>query len=149
MCGFDTSMGDNPEVASPHVSSGRAKAITQSADQTYRGMEAAGDANAQAAADHLGVPVSEMSDLKIINLNDSLREGDAAAKMPANDVSRMVAAAPTVLGNQSSEVGRFFADSTPKTGIGARSGTKSRVALQNFHTQFGAAAVAGSEKGRY
>lgn len=122
-------------VTAPHVFAGHAKNITRSADQTYRGMEAAGETNMKAAAAHLGVPESEMADLKITDLNDNLREGDAAAKMPANEVSRMVQQAPTILGHQGAEVGRFFADSTPKVGPDARAGMRATQKLRQFHAE--------------
>lgn len=149
-CGYDSQTDEFSQgVTAPHVLSGRAKAITQSADQTYRGMEAAGENAAMQAAEHLGVDKSEMSDLKITNLNDNLREGDVAAKMPENDASRMIAKVPTILGHQGAEVGRFFADSTPKTGREARAGAKAATALGAFHAERGAMSVAAAETGRF
>jgi hypothetical protein len=46
------------------------------ADRVYREMEAGAEKRAQMAADMFGVPVSEMSELKITNMRDNQRPGD-------------------------------------------------------------------------
>lgn len=162
LCGFDTAVAEDdviefhpkflPGVTAPHVRDGRAKAITQSNDQTYRNMEESTATNAQAAADMLGVPLSEMSDMKVTNAETSLRPGDLAVKMtemPNNEVSQMVNRAPQLLGNQSAEVGRFFADSTLKTGPYARAGAKTGSMIADFHTRASNAIVKAGEQGRF
>jgi hypothetical protein len=65
-CGRDTSLPVTDEVALPAFISPR-KAAT---DKVYRDMERASEVRAQAAADVLGVPVSDMSALKITDLHD-------------------------------------------------------------------------------
>jgi len=154
LCGHDSQAETNvvefqAAVTAPHVLAGRAKAITQSADQGYRAMEASSEANMQAAAEHLGVSASELGDMKITNLHDNQRAGDVAAVMPDNETSRAIAAVPNILGNQGAEVGRFFADATPKTGPGARSGVKASTSLQSFHRQFAPGAVAAAQQGKF
>lgn len=51
---------------------------TKNNDKLYRDMESGSEARAQIAANQLGVPVSEMSDMKITNLNDR-RDSEVAA----------------------------------------------------------------------
>jgi len=55
--------------------------ITKAVDSTYRALEAQG----QAAFERTNNP-----NMKITNMNDHLREGDVAAKMPDNSISRFM-----------------------------------------------------------
>jgi hypothetical protein len=84
-------MGDEPEPAfvpsAPHV----AKTIGKTADNVYRQMEAASDANMEAAAQMTGGDKSDFAGMKITNMADYLRPGDVAAKMPNNEVARHMA----------------------------------------------------------
>lgn len=50
-------------------------------DKVYRDMERGSEVRAELAAQQLGVPTSEMSGLKMTNMNDGQREGDIAAKL--------------------------------------------------------------------
>lgn len=65
------------------VEEGRAPAgvsiATKSYDQVYRDMESASANRAQEAADLLGVPVSEVPNIKMTDMKDNTREGDIAA----------------------------------------------------------------------
>lgn len=67
------------EISMPAIRSARTKAN----DQVYRQMEAASEHRAEKAAEALGVPVSEMSDMKITNLND--RRDAEVAVVPVNN----------------------------------------------------------------
>src|ERR1700731_795905 len=67
LCGFDTSIDeDATAIVLPAFLSAGSKAN----DKLYRDMEKGSEFRAQAAADMAGVPVSEMSSLKITALND-------------------------------------------------------------------------------
>lgn len=57
---------------------------TTANDKLYRDMERSSEYRAEAAAQAAGVPVSEMSGLKITNLNDTRHEG-AIAAVPVNN----------------------------------------------------------------
>ena len=59
-------------------------------DKVYRAEEAASEKRAEQAAEMAGVPVSEMSGLKITNMRDNMREGDVAAIPVQNDVTRQM-----------------------------------------------------------
>ncbi len=61
----------------------------KSMDSTYRLLESSSEERAKAAAAELDVPVSEMSHLKVTDMNDNMREGDVAAKITPvkNDVT--------------------------------------------------------------
>lgn len=72
------------------------KGVSKSADDMYRSMEAGSEFRAQAAADKLGVPVSEMADLKITDLKDARNPGEVAAPEPRNEVTAAMAA-PSVV----------------------------------------------------
>ena len=59
-------------------------------DKVYRAEEAASEKRAEQAAEMAGVPVSEMSGLKITNMRDNMREGDIAAMPVQNEVTRQM-----------------------------------------------------------
>lgn len=90
LCG--SNMSDEPQLAflpsAPHV----AKTIGRTADNVYRQMETASIANAEAAAEMTGGDKADFSGMKITNLQDYLRPGDVAAKMPTNEVAKHMAA---------------------------------------------------------
>jgi hypothetical protein len=72
------------------------KGVSKSADDMYRQMEAGSEFRAHAAAEKLGVPVSEMSDLKITDLKDARHPGEVAAPEVRNEVTAAMAA-PSVV----------------------------------------------------
>lgn len=73
-------VGSNPEPI-PHIGA-LLKPQNQTMDRVYRQMESASIARAEQAADMMGVPVSEMSNIKMLDMKDNLREGDISAKIP-------------------------------------------------------------------
>jgi len=60
---------------------------TKNNDKLYRDIERGSETRAQIAADQLGVPVSEMSGMKVTNLNDR-RDAEIAAMPVVNDITR-------------------------------------------------------------
>lgn len=56
-------------------------ANTDRNDKLYRDIEKGSERRAELAAQAVGAPVSEMSGLKITDMNDNQREGDIAAKL--------------------------------------------------------------------
>jgi hypothetical protein len=70
------------------------KATTDRTDKLYRDMEAGSEVRAQAAAELAGVPVSEMSDLKMTDMKDHLRPGDISAVESKDAENRLKAASP-------------------------------------------------------
>lgn len=105
---------DDDDIVMPFV---RSNGRSASVDQVYRDMEAGSEVRAQAAADMAGVPVSEMSGLKITNLNDRkdaeiaapALTGSAAqlsAMMQSNPAMGMQAAPPQFAGGGAGNVMR-------------------------------------------
>lgn len=73
LCGAYCGVDDRPEVASPLIGQAKHKAP----DMSYRELESSTQARAQQAADMLGVPVSEMSDMKVTDMKDTnQKQGD-------------------------------------------------------------------------
>jgi len=107
------------DVVMPFV---RSSARTKSIDQVYRDMEKGSEVRAQAAADMVGAPVSEMSSLKITDMRDNQREGDTALAPVNNSVTQVMAQAPQAFGFGGS-AGSEFARGTrqgPHPNAGAR-----------------------------
>jgi hypothetical protein len=130
-CGYDS---DGEElvaaIVAPHVSDGRAKALSQSADQTYRHMEE-GSAHRAAVAEEMGG--ENAAGLKITNLKDNLQVGDIAAPdLPANPVSDVMRATPGITGFQGSDAAAAFAASAHQ-GYAPKAGAKAASAIRNFH----------------
>ena len=76
LCGTDISSPERDSIVMPFV---RSSTKTKAVDDMYRQMEDGSEFRATAAAQELGVPVAEMSDLKITNMKDNLRTGDTTA----------------------------------------------------------------------
>jgi hypothetical protein len=101
-CGHEAEEPDDTIIPMPALRS----ATTKATDKVYRDMETASIHRAEQAAAMAGVPVSEMSHLKITNLRDNVQVGETYA-MPVNNpvtqqMERMRAAGlPTgFVGNQ-------------------------------------------------
>jgi hypothetical protein len=72
-------------IAAPFLRSSTMKAN----DDCYRQLETSSAARAEAAAHFAGVPVSEMSHMKVTNIRDT-RPGEVAAMPIVNDVTRQM-----------------------------------------------------------
>ena len=90
-CGYvaqkrDPEVDENGEIviAAPFLRSQK----TSRTDASYRELETSSEARAQLAAEAAGVPVSEMSHLKVTNIRDNLKPGEIAAMPVVNDVTR-------------------------------------------------------------
>lgn len=88
-CGRDTSLPDDDVIALPAFISPRMAAT----DKVYRDMERGSETRAQAAADMLGESASDMSALKITDLNDR-RDAEIAAPSVHNEVTKVMGQAP-------------------------------------------------------
>jgi hypothetical protein len=64
--------------------------VMKANDGVYRELERSSEVRAQMAADMAGVPVSEMSHLKVTNIRDNTRAGEVAAMPIVNDVTRQM-----------------------------------------------------------
>lgn len=74
------------DVVMPFIRTSKSTLI----DSVYRDVEKTSEVRAERAAEMVGVPVSEMSGLKVTNLNDARHEGDVAAVPVVNDVTRIM-----------------------------------------------------------
>jgi hypothetical protein len=73
-------------IAAPFIGSAKTKAT----DACYRELETSSEHRAQLAADVAGVPVSEMSHLKVTNLKDNTKPGEIAAMPVVNEVTKQM-----------------------------------------------------------
>lgn len=65
------------DIVMPFIRSAK----TDRTDKVYRDMEKGSETRAEIAAHQLGVSVSDMSAIKMTDMNDNQREGDIAAKL--------------------------------------------------------------------
>lgn len=103
---------------------------TKATDKVYRDHESASIVRAEKAAELAGVPVSEMSDLKITNIKGGTHEGDIAAVPVVNEVTRhmdMVNARGGQLGWQGSNGAEY--STAVQTGPFPNMGAKMRSAI--------------------
>lgn len=77
--------GEVIEIAAPFIRSQK----TTRTDASYRELETSSAIRAELAAQAAGVPVSEMSHLKVTNIRDT-KEGEIAAMPVVNDVTRQM-----------------------------------------------------------
>ena len=118
---------DDSDIVMPSIRTARTKII----DATYTQTEKGSEVRAQLAAEQLGVPVSEMSGLKVTDMNTGMREGDIAAKEPVAEMQRLGVQNPSNLfqGN-----GAEFSGAV-QTGAFANSGAKFQTGLRQIHAE--------------
>jgi hypothetical protein len=92
-CGYvskkrDPEVDENGEIviAAPFLRS----PVMKANDGVYRELERSSEVRAQMAADMAGVPVSEMSHLKVTNIRDNTRPGEVAAMPVVNEVTKQM-----------------------------------------------------------
>lgn len=89
-CQFDDCKADfgeerpDDEICMPAFLTPRNKSV----DKVYRDTERASEVRAEKAADMLGVPVSEMSDMKITDFRPTKHEGAVAMPPVVNEVTQ-------------------------------------------------------------
>jgi hypothetical protein len=129
LCGFDTSIDDDATaIVLPAFLSAKSRAN----DKLYRDMEKGSEFRAHAAADMAGVPVSEMSSLKITDLNDR-----RDAEISASDRDAKAAAARLGLPSVDApfqQNGASFSGAV-QAGAFANSGAKFQTVLREQHAQ--------------
>ena len=86
-CGHEAEEPDDTVIPMPSLRS----ATTGATDKVYRDMETASIHRAEEAARMAGVPVSEMSHLKITNLRDNVQNGETYAMPIRNAVTDRMA----------------------------------------------------------
>ena len=133
LCGFDTSL---PDDASAICLPAFLSTASKNNDKLYRDMEKGSEFRAHAAADMAGVPVSEMSGLKITDLNDR-----KDAEISASD--RDAKAAASRLGMKSLDA-PFHANGA-EFGAGIASGEVSVTVGGKTHVQHGIMPRAGMQ----
>lgn len=77
LCGAVIGGGDDNVISMPAIRT----AVSKATDKVYRDIEAASEVRAAQAAEVAGVPVSEMSGLKITDLRPTTHHGDVAAPL--------------------------------------------------------------------
>lgn len=140
LCGY--SMGHNradDDIVIPFIRSAK----TSQNDALYREMEQASERRVEAAAQMAGTSVEDMSGLKITNLNDSRHAGDIAAVPVANEVTRMMDAAPQSTGFNNS-MGLQLSQGSA-IGPYASAGARMRTALHNSHSEMVAKHAVGMD----
>lgn len=86
VCGieFETDPGDVISLPALHGPT------SKTPDKVFREMEAASIQRAEQAASIAGVPVAEMSSLKITDLKDNVQVGETYAKAPQNIITQQM-----------------------------------------------------------
>ena len=87
-CGYEAEIPDDNVICAPFIKS--QGSISVVSDKVYRDMEKASEHRAEQAAEMAGVPVSEMSHLKITNMRDNVQVGESAAMPVTNEVTRQM-----------------------------------------------------------
>lgn len=118
---------------------------TRANDKVYRDMERASEHRVQQAAEMAGVPASEMSNLKITNLNDHRHEGAVAAQMvtAANNpvmANMQVAQQQGAPVGMNSQAGLYFSGGTTQ-GPHPNRGARFQQQLRQAHAGHGIGAV--------
>jgi hypothetical protein len=117
--------------------------VMKANDGVYRELERSSEVRAQMAADMAGVPVSEMSHLKVTNIRDNTRPGEVAAMPVVNEVTKQMdmlkaRGMPVGFGGQadttSTATGAITVNGQVIQGIQPRAGIK---AMEQIQGRFG------------
>lgn len=130
LCGADQGANDDDAViCMPSLRGARTKAI----DDTYRQAEQGSELRAQLAAEQVGVPVSEMSGLKITDMKTGVKPGETYAVDNTVQNRKNLEAggtAPRFVGGDGSGY-----SGQVQSGPHPNAGAKMRTALQQHHGQ--------------
>lgn len=85
-CGYQYDPHDDTVISMPAIKS----LVSKVADRTYQDMERSSEQRAELAAQMAGVPVSDMSSLKITDLRDNARIGENAVAPVSNAVTQQM-----------------------------------------------------------
>ena len=110
---------------------------TKRTDQVYRDTEKGSEVRAQAAAELAGTSVSDMSNLKITDMNDR-RDSPVAYKEVVNPVTQFMA--QTGIGGFRGPDGLGYSGAV-QAGPSPNAGAKMRTALQEAHSRLSGGAV--------
>ena len=118
-CGYECEEPGNAVISLPAIRA----ATTKATDKVYRDMETASIYRAEQAAAMAGVPVSEMSHLKITNLRDNVQVGETYAMPVRNAVTERMDQMKAAGMQAGFMDGNAFAANV-NTGFAPRSGAK-------------------------
>lgn len=124
-CGYCYAERDDNVVYMPNILSDKTKSI----EKVARGVMDGSEVRAQLAAEAAGVDVSEMSALKVTDLNDG-RQSEFATKDVSNPVTQVMAQTPGLTGFQQN--GAAFAGATSQ-GPYARAGAGIATKMTQQH----------------
>ena len=125
-CGVYMGVDDKAEVVMPMILHGPSKTY----DRVYREMEAGSEFRAQKAASELGVPVSEVSSLKITDMKDNVKEGEDSVKEVVNPVSTFMK--QTGVGGFMGTQGAGYSGAV-QSGPFANAGARTMTAVRQTH----------------
>ena len=124
-CGFSYRDDGENVIHMPNILSAKSKSI----EAVARGVMDGSEVRAQLAAEAAGCDVSEMSSLKVTDLNDG-RNSEFATKDVSNPVTQVMAQTPGLTGFQQN--GAAFASATSQ-GPYARAGAGIATRMSNLH----------------
>jgi len=112
---------------------------TRCQDGVYKAMEKASEHRMYQAAEMAGCSPSEMSDLKITNLRDNMKQGEIAAMPVVNDVTRQMDKIRTMnpnaqIGYGGPDAGIGFSAAVP-TGPYPSAGARTQQAFRRAHAE--------------
>lgn len=124
-CGYSYREVDDNVISMPNILSARTKSI----ESVARGVMDGSEARAELAAEAAGCSVSDMSALKVTNLNDG-RHSEFATKDLNNPVTQVMQQTPGLTGFQAN--GAAFAGATSQ-GPYARAGANIATRMTSIH----------------
>lgn len=158
-CPYCSGTGEIPETIVPHlrfkrreaddrtramVEEARAPGIPsaastylKSSDQVFRAMEAGSQFRAEMAASELNVPVSEVSHLKITDMNDRPRQGEISAKVPMSPEGHMMSSRAQQMSFGSAQAQAAGAEYAKAVNVGPERGSHGNAwgqAIRNVHS---------------
>lgn len=124
--------------------------VSKSADMVYRGMENASDQRMKDAADVLGVHPSTLSNMKLTNMKDNMREGDLAQSAAPAEATKLQGQTGNMTLPDSGGTGQQInfnpfqmnSQAAEMTRSGPRAGNSAREMVNSLHQSRGNRVVA-------
>ena len=123
-------MGDraDDDIVMPFITSSQLAERAKRSDDVYKQLETGSEVRAHMAAEHLGVPMADVADIKITNLRDARNPGEVAAPPVSNEITKVM---DKGIGGFQGANGSQFAEGT-KVGHYPNAGARAVTGLQRM-----------------
>ena len=134
-CAYDTHAEDAPAMTEPLAAPHIARSIGKSVDATYRADEEGSNFRADYAQQVLGLDKEAADSLRITDMRDNTKPGEAAIVPVVNPVSQFMDANQSAVGFQGGAVNYQAYSEQVRTGPAPNAGRRAQIDVRKHHQQ--------------